>query len=102
MRTYEVPSRVSSASPSKSRTAIEVAAITGDYLDDARQNFDQRKQSWVVEFTFKTEGGRLFGELSEANVGEQLAIVLEEVLLIGELHECERFFLVSQLSVQGG
>jgi preprotein translocase subunit SecD len=55
----------------------KLAAITGDYLDDARQNFDQRTQSWVVEFTFKPEGGRQFGELSEANVGEQLAIVLD-------------------------
>ena len=55
----------------------KLAAITGDYLDDARQNFDQRNQGWVVEFTFKPEGGRRFGELSEANVGEQLAIVLD-------------------------
>jgi protein-export membrane protein SecD len=54
-----------------------LAAITGDYLDDARSNFDQRTQRWVVTFTFKPEGGRQFGELSEANIGEQLAIVLD-------------------------
>ncbi|MEN8181366.1 MAG: protein translocase subunit SecD [Myxococcota bacterium] len=54
------------------------AAITGDYLDDARPRFDQRSQRWVVDFTFKPEGGRLFGELSEANVGNQLAIVLDD------------------------
>ncbi|HET6303463.1 MAG TPA: hypothetical protein VFG80_01690, partial [Myxococcota bacterium] len=32
------------------------AALTGDYLDDARPNFDQRRQRWIVEFTWKSEG----------------------------------------------
>ena len=54
------------------------AALTGDYLDDARPNFDQRRQRWIVEFTWKSEGGRIFGELSEANVGKQLAIILDD------------------------
>jgi preprotein translocase subunit SecD len=54
------------------------AALTGDYLDDARPNFDQRRQRWIVEFTWKSEGGRIFGELSEKNVGKQLAIVLDD------------------------
>jgi preprotein translocase subunit SecD len=55
----------------------KAAAITGDYLDDARPNFDQRTQRWIVTFQFKPEGGRVFGEVSEANIGEQLAIVLD-------------------------
>ncbi len=54
------------------------AALTGDYLADARPNFDQRRQRWIVEFTWKPEGGRIFGELSEANVGKQLAILLDD------------------------
>ncbi len=54
------------------------AALTGDYLDDARPNFDQRRQRWIVEFTWKSEGGRIFGELSEKNIGKQLAIVLDD------------------------
>jgi len=53
------------------------AAITGDYLTDARVNFD-RQQRPVVEFQFNTQGGQIFGELSAANVGERLAIVLDD------------------------
>jgi preprotein translocase subunit SecD len=52
-------------------------AITGDYLTDARVNFD-RQQRPVVEFQFNAQGGKIFGELSAANVGERLAIVLDE------------------------
>ena len=52
-------------------------AITGDYLTDARVNFD-RQQRPVVEFQFNTEGGSIFGDLSAANVGNQLAIVLDD------------------------
>ena len=53
------------------------ADITGDYLDDARLNYDQQQRA-VVDFRFNPEGGRLFGELTEANVGEMLAIILDE------------------------
>jgi preprotein translocase subunit SecD len=55
----------------------EKPAITGEYLTDARVNFD-RQQRPVVEFQFNTAGGDIFGELSAANVGNQLAIVLDE------------------------
>ena len=52
-------------------------AITGDYLTDARVNFD-RQQRPLVEFQFNSQGGQIFGELSAANIGKQLAIVLDE------------------------
>jgi len=55
----------------------EEPGITGDYLTDARVGFD-RQQRPIVEFQFNTEGGRIFGDLTEENVGEQLAIVLDE------------------------
>jgi preprotein translocase subunit SecD len=54
------------------------AALTGDYLEDARPNFDQRRQRWIVEFTWKSEGARIFSELTEANKGKQLAIILDD------------------------
>jgi len=50
--------------------------LTGDYLSDARVQFD-RQQRPVVGFQFNAEGGRLFGELTEKNVGRPLAIVLD-------------------------
>jgi preprotein translocase subunit SecD len=54
-----------------------VPAITGDYLTDARVSFD-RQQRPLVEFQFNTQGGQIFGELTAENVGEQLAIVLDD------------------------
>ena len=54
----------------------ETADITGDYLVDARMNFD-RMQRPIVEFTFSTQGGKLFQELTSANIGNNLAIILD-------------------------
>ncbi len=51
-------------------------AITGDYLDDARVGFD-RQQRPIVTFTFNPEGGRIFQELTEKNVGKRLAVVVD-------------------------
>lgn len=53
------------------------AAITGDYLQDARVGFD-RQQRPIVEFQFNTAGGRIFGDVTGENVGTQLAIVLDD------------------------
>jgi preprotein translocase subunit SecD len=51
--------------------------ITGEYLKDARVNFD-RQQRPVVEFQFNSEGGRIFGDLTSKHIQEQLAIVLDD------------------------
>jgi preprotein translocase subunit SecD len=56
----------------------EAADLTGDYLADARVGFDQRRSRWLVNFTFKPEGGKIFRDVTEANVGNQLAIVLDD------------------------
>ena len=53
--------------------------LTGDYLKDARVGFDTRQRP-IVEFQFNTEGARRFSELTEANVGNQLAIVLDDTV----------------------
>ncbi len=55
----------------------EVPAITGDYLTDARVSFD-RQQRPVVSFSFNPQGARIFGELTQENIGERLAIVLDD------------------------
>jgi len=54
----------------------EQANITGDYLQDARVTFDRQQRSEVA-FQFNSEGGRIFGDLTEKNIGERLAIVLD-------------------------
>lgn len=52
-------------------------AITGDFLTDARVSFD-RQQRPIVEFQFNREGARKFAEFTAENVGQNLAIVLDE------------------------
>ena len=53
--------------------------LTGDYLKDARVGFDTRQRP-IVEFQFNTEGARRFADLTAANVGEALAIVLDDTV----------------------
>jgi len=53
------------------------AALTGDYLEDARVGFD-RQQRPIVTFQFTPEGGRIFQKLTEQNVGNRLAVVVDQ------------------------
>jgi preprotein translocase subunit SecD len=53
------------------------AAVTGDKLKDARVDFDRQGRP-VVAFQFDDEGARVFGELTGANIGQRLAIVLDQ------------------------
>jgi len=53
------------------------ADITGERLTDARVGFDNRRNEWLVSFTWDAEGGRIFGELTEANLQKPLAIILD-------------------------
>jgi len=53
------------------------AAVTGDYLTDARVGFD-RQQRPIVEFQFDAKGGKIFSDLTAANIGEPLAIILDQ------------------------
>jgi preprotein translocase subunit SecD len=50
--------------------------LTGDYLVDARVGFDQQQRS-LVNFTFSSEGGKIFGTLTEQNLQKRLAIILD-------------------------
>jgi preprotein translocase subunit SecD len=53
-----------------------VAAVTGKDLRNARPTLDENNQP-AVSFTLNGEGGRRFGEVTGANIGRQLAIVLD-------------------------
>jgi len=55
----------------------KVADITGDYLDDARMQFDQQQRP-IVEFRFNPAGGEIFGKLTEENKNQLLAIILDD------------------------
>jgi len=53
-----------------------VPAMTGASLEHAQLSFDQQQRP-IVEFRFNPEGGTLFGEITEANKGKRLAIILD-------------------------
>ncbi len=53
------------------------AKVTGDALQDARVMFDQQKNEPYVGLTFKSAGAKMFEEVTGANIGRRLAIVLD-------------------------
>jgi preprotein translocase subunit SecD len=52
------------------------AGVSGRDLRNARPSVDQNNRP-AVSFTLNTDGARRFGELTGANIGRQLAIVLD-------------------------
>jgi preprotein translocase subunit SecD len=51
--------------------------LTGEYLSEARVNFDQRTGRPEVGIKFNSKGSRIFAKITEANIGKRLAIVLD-------------------------
>lgn len=51
--------------------------LSGKYLERAGVEFDQNTGGAYVALTFNTEGGELFGQLTEEHVGEPVAIFLD-------------------------
>jgi preprotein translocase subunit SecD len=53
-----------------------IAAVTGRDLRNARPTLDENNRP-AVSFTLNTEGAKKFGAFTQANIGRQLAIVLD-------------------------
>jgi SecD/SecF fusion protein len=53
------------------------AALDGDAIVDARQNFDQNNRV-VVDMSMNAEGARVWKRLTGDNIGRQIAIVLDD------------------------
>jgi len=58
----------------------EDAELTGDVITQASVTFDQQTNQPAVSMTMNSEGARSWGRLTRANVGEQFAIVLDDVV----------------------
>src|SRR5947208_1021980 len=55
--------------------------LTGSELTDARVTADPNAMgNWQVSITFTATGGRIFGEVTEQNVGRRLAIILDNTV----------------------
>jgi preprotein translocase subunit SecD len=53
------------------------AVLTGDMLTDARVNIDQQYNQPYVGLQFSSVGARKFADLTQANVGKRMAIILD-------------------------
>jgi preprotein translocase subunit SecD len=53
------------------------AALTGEYLTDARVQFDSRTNAASVALSFDTKGAKIFEQITGRNIGKRLAIVLD-------------------------
>lgn len=54
--------------------------LTGDVLTDARVQTGETPGTWVVAFTLDASGAKRFEDLTGANVGRRMAIVLDNVV----------------------
>ncbi len=58
------------------------ALLGGERLTQAQASFShQGGRGAVVSFTFDSTGGRIFGQFTQQNVGERLAIVLDDEVI---------------------
>ncbi len=55
--------------------------LTGRYLKKAKLSFDQTTYKPLVSLEFNDEGAKIFEELTEKNVGKQLAIYIDNSLI---------------------
>ncbi|MGD9364831.1 MAG: protein translocase subunit SecD [Desulfobacteraceae bacterium] len=51
--------------------------LTGEYLSEARVNFDRSSGQPEVGIKFNTKGSRIFAKITEENINKRLAIVLD-------------------------
>lgn len=71
-------SAVTNETESKVPYLVDVTPrITGDSLQDARVQFDQQKNMPYVSLEFKTQGAKLFEEVTGESIGKRMAIILD-------------------------
>ena len=51
--------------------------LTGSYLEKSNLVFDQTTRRPMVQLVFNSDGAKLFGQITKANIGKQVAIFLD-------------------------
>ncbi|MDP1706700.1 MAG: protein translocase subunit SecD [bacterium] len=72
---------VATASGTEALADFTPTALTGRYVKAARLNLDNVTRQPIVELEFNDEGGKIFADLTEKNVGQPLAIFLDNNLI---------------------
>jgi SecD/SecF fusion protein len=62
-------------------TLESTVAMEGRHVRDARVGYDSNTAQPVVNFKLDGEGGRQFGDMTRLNIGRQLAVVLDDVVI---------------------
>ncbi|MDX1808853.1 MAG: protein translocase subunit SecD [Sulfurospirillaceae bacterium] len=68
-----------STNPQRKYIVKSVPILDGSMLTDAKVGFSQMNQP-VINFTLNSEGAKIFGDYTAKNVGNHLAIVLDNVV----------------------
>lgn len=55
----------------------EESKLTGEQLQDARVQIDPQKNEPYVSMDFKTDGARIFEEITGENIGKRMAVILD-------------------------
>ena len=63
----------------KDRTGTVAAPISGEVVSDARQDYDQTGRP-EVSMSMNPTGARKWGKMTGANIGKQVAVVLDDVV----------------------
>jgi protein-export membrane protein SecD len=62
-------------------TVVYRTVVTGDKLESADVGRDPTTQQIFINFAFKAEGAKLFGDYTGSNIGKYLGIVLDKTVL---------------------
>jgi preprotein translocase subunit SecD len=55
--------------------------VSGDQLIDAKQAFEPQTNKPIVDFTFNSDGGRRFAQVTQENTGKRFAIILDNKVI---------------------
>jgi preprotein translocase subunit SecD len=72
--------RVSATSTAKATTTEQILVptlLSGKYIKTARVEYDGRTNKPQIGIVFDNEGAKLFADITKANIGKQLAILLD-------------------------
>lgn len=67
--------------PKQKIAVLRHVDVDGADLTNAAAGQDNQSGQWTVDFTFNSAGGRKFGEVTRANLGRRLAIVLDNKVI---------------------
>jgi len=78
---------------------LSPAEVLGTHIESADFTFDTTGRGWTVVMEFDDEGTRLWRDLTSENVGEQVAVVLDNVVVSAP--EIEEAMPAGQASITG-